>query len=427
MTTRTTRIPVRWMIIGLIAIATIINYIDRNALAVMWPEISKELGYGKDEYAVLVTSFMVAYAVGQLAFGRIFDKVGTRTGFVLAIAVWSIAIAAHAFARSMGSFIALRMLLGVSEAGAWPGTAKANAEWFPVKERALAQGIFNAGASIGAIVSAPLIATLFLLLGWPSVFLLIGIGGMLWIIPWLIVCRAPPEAHPWLSAAEREEILTGRVPANTDPDAVTYTPGLKELLRHKEAWGIVLARFLIDPIWWLFVSWLPIYLADSFGFDIKQIGLFGWVPFVGAAIGSLLGGWVAGRLISAGWEVGRARKAVIVAGGVVMVPALLATAVAATPLVAVLLIAVILFGFQLAISNIQTLPGDYLAGSAVGTLAGFSGMAAVLGVLVVTWTVPVLAEISYAPVFILSAAFVPLSILSILFLCRRVERLTPLP
>lgn len=426
MTTRKSTGSVRWMIIGLIAAATVINYIDRNALAVMWPEISKELGYGKEQYAVLVTSFMIAYAVGQLAFGRIFDKVGTRIGFVLAIAVWSIAIAAHAFARTMSSFIALRLLLGLSEAGAWPGTAKANAEWFPVKERAFAQGIFNAGASMGAIISAPLIATLFLLLGWQSVFLLIGIGGMLWIVPWLLVCRAPPERHPWLSAAEREEILTGRVPANTSAETETYAPGLMQLLRHKEAWGIVLARFTIDPIWWLFVSWLPIYLSESFGFDIKQIGLFGWVPFVGAAIGSLLGGWIAGQLIVAGWPVGKARKTVIVAGGLIMAPALLATSQASQPLIAVLLIAVILFGFQIAISNIQTLPGDYLAGPAVGTLAGFSGMAAVLGVLITTWTVPVLTKISYAPVFIMSAAFVPLALVSILLLCRRVERLTPI-
>lgn len=425
MTARTSRIPVRWMIIGLIAVATVINYIDRNALAVMWPEISKELGYGKEEYAHLVNAFMVAYAVGQLAFGRIFDKVGTRTGFVLAITVWSIAIALHAFARSLASFFALRLLLGVSEAGAWPGTAKANAEWFPIKERALAQGIFNAGASIGAIISAPLIATLFLLVGWQSVFLMIGIGGMLWIVPWLIVCKSPPESHPWLSSEEREEILTGRVPVNSDASVEAYKPGLLEVLRHKEAWGIVAARFLIDPIWWLFVSWLPIYLADSFGFDIKQIGLFGWVPFVGAAIGSLLGGWVAGRLIGAGWSVGKARKTVIMAGGIVMLPALLATAQASTPLVAVLLIAVILFGFQIAISNIQTLPGDYLAGSAVGTLAGFSGMAAVVGVIIANWTVPVLTQTSYAPVFIISAAMVPLAMLSILILCHRVERLTP--
>lgn len=409
----------RWVVIGLIAVATVINYIDRNALAVMWPEISKEVGASKEDYALLVTVFMVFYAIGQSLFGRVFDWLGARIGFVLSVLVWSASIALHAVASSVASFSVFRALLGVSEAGAWPGAAKANAEWFPTQERAFAQGVFNAGASIGAIISAPLVAFLFLALGWKATFVLIGVLGALWVVPWIVLYRAPPEAHPWVSAAEREHILSGRLqPAG---DGGEYVPTLSELLRHRESWAVILARFFLDPVWWLFVSWLPIYLAETFGFDIKQIGLFGWVPYVGAMLGSLFGGWLAGILIRRGWSVDRARKGVIALGGAIMLPGLLLAMNAADPLLAVLVIAVILFGFQTAIGNIQSLPADYFSGKAVGSLAGVSGTAAVIGVLGATWLVPAMTEISYAPIFALAAAIVPLSVLSVLFLGGRIE------
>ena len=416
------RSSVRWMIVGLIAVATIINYIDRNALAVMWPEISKDVGATKEDYALLVTVFMLFYAAGQFLFGRLFDIIGTRLGFALSIAVWSISIALHAVSHSILSFSIVRALLGVSEAGAWPGAVKANAEWFPARERALAQGIFNAGASIGAIVSAPLIAFLFLWLGWRGTFVLVGVMGFVWILPWLVIYRAGPDRHPWVNAAERAWI------AET-PDAAhaaardAYVPDMRQLLGHRQTWGILVSRFFLDPIWWLFVSWLPIYLADTFGFDIKQIGIFAWVPFVGAMFGSLSGGWLSGRLIAAGWSVDRARKWVITLGGVIMAPALIGAVLATDPVWAVLTIAAVLFGFQVAIGNIQTLPGDIFSGRSVGSLAGLGGMAAVAGTLITTWLVPVMTRDSYAPIFILVAALVPLSLLAVWLVTGRVERL----
>ncbi|MBD3838219.1 MFS transporter, partial [Brevundimonas sp.] len=197
----------RWVIIGMIAIATVINYIDRNALAVMWPAIASDIGATKADYALLVTIFMLFYALGQFVFGRLFDAIGVRLGFALSIGVWSISIALHALASSILSFSLFRAMLGLSEAGAWPGTVKANAEWFPPKERAFAQGIFNAGASIGAIVSAPLIALLFIAFGWKGTFLVVGALGFIWVLPWLIIYRAGPDLHPWVSAAERALIL----------------------------------------------------------------------------------------------------------------------------------------------------------------------------------------------------------------------------
>lgn len=405
----------RWGIIGLVAVATVINYIDRNALAVMWPAISKEIGADKADYALLVTIFMLAYAVGQSLFGRLFDVIGTRLGFTISILVWSASIALHSVARGLGTFGVLRATLGVSEAGNWPGAVKVNALWFPSNERAFAQGIFNSGAAIGAIIAAPLVAFLFGQLGWQATFLVVGMLGAAWLLPWLLVYRGDPGAHPWLSEAERAHIAGGPV------DAVTrgYAPGVRDLLRHKQSWGIILSRFFLDPVWWLFVSWLPIYLAETFGFDVAKIGLFAWVPFVGAMLGSLGGGWLAGVLIARGWPVLRARKTVIAIGGAIMLPALLLTTTAATPLYAVLLIAAILFGFQVAINNIQTLPSDYFGGGAVGSLAGISGSAAVAGTLITTWLVPVMTKHGYAPIFILAAAIVPLSVGAILFLGGR--------
>lgn len=398
----------RWCVIALIALATVINYIDRNALAVMWPEVSKEIGASKEDYALLVTIFMIFYAFGQSLFGRIFDAIGTRMGFTISIAVWSLSIAAHALVRSMPLLMVLRATLGISEAGNWPGAAKANALWFPSRERALAQGIFNAGASLGGIVSAPLIALLFVYFGWHGTFLLIGVLGFIWIVPWLWFYKADPEKHPGLSEEEREYILTGRTEAGQGD---SRRVPLGELLRYRQSWGVILSRFFLDPVWWLFVSWLPIYLAETFGFDVKQIGLFAWVPFVGAMLGSLFGGWFAGRIIGRGGGVHKARTLTIAIGCTIMLPSLLFTIGASDPLTAVLLIACILFGFQMAIGNIQTLPSDFFGGGAVGSLAGISGTAAVAGTLITTWLVPILTKTSYAPIFALSAAIVPISFL----------------
>ncbi len=417
-----TRPGLRWTVIALIALATVINYIDRNALAVMWPEVSKDIGADKADYALLVTMFMLAYAFGQALFGRIFDVIGTRMGFAVSIVVWSISIGLHSVARTLGMFALLRVTLGIGEAGNWPGAAKANALWFPARERAFAQGIFNAGASLGAIVSAPLIALLFTGFGWQTTFLIIATFGFLWLLPWLWIYRADPDAHPWLSAAERAHIAGG-AEAGERPQA--FSPGYREMLGYRQSWSIILSRFFLDPVWWLFVSWLPIYLAETFGFDVKQIGLFAWVPYVGAMLGSLSGGWLSGILIGRGWNALNARRAVITLGGAIMLPALLLTISAADPLSAVLLIAAILFGFQVAINNIQTLPSDYYGGGTVGSLAGLSGMAAVAGTLITTWLVPSMTADGFAPIFALAAALVPLSLLSVWLLGGRTAPVKP--
>ena len=418
----------RWIVVSLVAIATVINYIDRNALAIMWPAISEDLGMDLNDYALIVSFFMVGYAVGHSLFGKIFDMIGTRLGFVLAIVVWSISIMLHAATRSVLSLGLVRSMLGVSEAGNWPGATKSNAEWFPIKERALAQGIFNSGASVGAIVSAPVIALLYLQFGWQGTFIAVGLLGFLWLVPWLFVYKAPPERHPWLSDEEREYILSGQKTEKlSEEDSEQAAPGWGEMLRYRQSWAVISSRFFLDPVWWLFVSWLPIYLADRFGFDIAQIGLFAWVPYVGAALGAIFGGWLAGKLIKTGWSVNAARKLTITLGGAIMMPMLIATAFASTPLTAVLLIAVILFGFQFAIGNIQTLPSDFFAGKSVGSLAGVGGTAAVVGVLITTWMVPAITQESYVPFFLLGAMLVPPAVASVWIFGGRIEPVTSAP
>ncbi len=415
----------RWLIVTLVAIATVVNYIDRGALGFLWPEISEDLGLDKFEYAIILNVFTFAYAFGQTLFGKIFDWVGTRLGFVLSIVVWSAATMLHAVATGLASFAIFRGLLGLSEAGNWPGATKANAEWFPISERALAQGIFNSGAAIGGIISAPVVAYLFVFLdSWQATFIAVGALGFLWLIPWLIIYKTGPEAHPWISAEERDYILTGQRNLDTE-EAASYAPNSREILSRKESWGVILASFFLDPIWWLFVGWLPLYLSETYGFGVAEIGLYAWMPYVGAMFGAWFGGLLAQNRIAAGWTVNRTRKVVIALGGAIMLVSLLLTIVAATPLVAVLLMAAILFGFQTAVGNIQTLPSDFYSGKSVATLAGFAGTAAKLAVVGLNFLIPVLTVESYAPAFVVGSALAILTVLSVLVLCPQIRPLKP--
>ncbi len=415
----------RWVIVSLVAVATVVNYIDRGALAVLWPEISGDLGLTKTDYAIIINVFTFAYAFGQTLFGKIFDWIGTRLGFVLAIGVWSLATMLHAAANSLLTFSLFRGLLGLSEAGNWPGATKANAEWFPIKERALAQGIFNSGAAIGGIVSAPIVGVLFVFFdSWQITFISIGALGLLWLVPWLIVYKSGPESHPWLSETERNYILTGQRNEETN-EVAEYAPTSGEILSRKESWGVIMASFFLDPIWWLFVGWLPLYLNETYGFGVAEIAQYAAIPYVGAMFGAWFGGLLAQNRIKAGWSVNKTRKFVIGLGGLIMLISLLLTIKAATPMIAVLLMAAILFGFQTAVGNIQTLPSDFYSGDSVGTLAGFAGTAAKLAVVALNFLVPVITVNSYAPAFAVGAALAILTVLSVWVLCGKIQPLTP--
>ncbi len=415
----------RWWIIFLIAIGTVINYIDRSALGVMWWAegdcIAKDLGYttqdvAKQQYAIILNIFMVFYAIGQSLMGRIFDKIGTRLGFVLSITVWSIATMLHSVARSVLSFSIFRAFLAVGEAGNWPGAVKSNAEWFPQKERAVAQGIFNAGASIGSVISPPLIAILFVVFGWQVTFFALGALGFIWIIPWIILNKTTPEKHPWITEEERKYILEGR-PAEISPtENQDDKLSIPQILAHKESWAVLISRFFHEPIWWLFVGWMPIYLAATYGFDVKSIGAFAWVPYVGAAFGSIAGGWYSGKLLAKGKEIGRARKEAITIGSTLMFLGLVTTIFFAdTPEKFVVIVAFVLFGFQFSIGNIQTIPSDIFKGSSVGSLAGLGGTVGVFSVIVLNFLVPVITKTSFTPAFVIIALFVPLGVLAVFY------------
>ena len=415
----------RWLIVSLVALATIINYIDRGALAVLWPEISVDLGLTKTDYAIIINVFTFAYAFGQTLFGKIFDWIGTRLGFVLAIGVWSLATILHAVASSLTTFSIFRGLLGVSEAGNWPGATKANAEWFPIKERALAQGIFNSGAAIGGIISAPIVGILFVFFGsWQATFIVIGVLGLLWLVPWLIVYKTGPKSHPWLAEEERQYILTGQRNEETH-QAAEYAPTSREILSRKESWGVILASFFLDPIWWLFVGWLPLYLNETYGFGVAEIAKYAAVPYIGAMFGAWFGGLLAQNRIKAGWTVNKARKFVISLGGLIMLVCLLLTIKASTPLTAVLLMAAILFGFQTAVGNIQTLPSDFYSGESVGSLAGFAGTAAKLAVVLLNFLIPIITVNSYGPAFAVGAGLAIMTVLSVWIFCGHIQPLSP--
>ena len=416
----------RWYIIALIGLATIINYIDRGAINFMWPYIYKDFGIAdadsKNALALITTFFMIAYAIGQTVTGKMMDAIGTRLGMVVSIIGWSISIALHALAKSILSFNVFRFLLGISEAGNWPGATKSNAEWFPPKERAIAQGIFGAGASLGSVVAAPVIAALFLAVGWKVTFVVIALLGFLWIIPWLIINKSTPDKHPWITKEEQQYISHGVTNGQAAVAPAVYT--WKQLLRFRNTWGIISSRFFIDPVWWLFVTWLPTFLKEQYQFDMKQIGAFAWVPYLFAAIGGLAGGFYSSLQIKKGIAAPKARRKAITIGSVIMLLSLTAIAFYLDHLkeeanIAIALISATLFGFQFLINNIQTLPGDYFHGKNVGAVAGMGGTAAVMGTLITTWIVPVITKTSYTSFFIMGALMVPLAWICITFINKK--------
>ena len=417
----------RWWIITLIGIATVINYIDRSAINIMWPYIYKDFGIAdadnKNALALITTFFMIAYAIGQTVTGKMMDAIGTRLGMVVSIAGWSISIALHAIAKTISTFSIFRFFLGLSEAGNWPGATKSNAEWFPPKERAIAQGIFGAGASLGSVVSAPVIAILYLSIGWQGTFAGIAVLGLLWIIPWLLINKTTPDKHPWITKEEQDYILESKN-EKTKIAAESKVYSWRQLLNFKATWSIISSRFFIDPVWWLFVTWLPTFLKEQFHFDIKQIGAFAWFPYLMAAIGGIIGGYYSSRLIRKGVNAVVARKKATTIGCVIMLASLVAIVILLNqlkdqPAMAIGLISITLFGFQFLIGNIQTLPSDYFNGINVGVVAGMGGTAAVIGVLITTWMVPEITKTSYNSFFILAALLVPLAWLSLKYFAKK--------
>ncbi|HSB27457.1 MAG TPA: MFS transporter [Pyrinomonadaceae bacterium] len=432
----------RWWIVGLVFLATLINYIDRLTISVLAPVITRDLGLTNTEFGGIVTWFLLAYTISQGLSGKLYDRIGTRLGFVVSITIWSVAAIAHAFARGLGTLSLFRFVLGFGEAGNWPGAAKTVAEWFPIHQRAFGMAIFNSGAAIGSIVAPPLIVWLQLKYGWQTTFIVTGVLGFLWLALWLVFYRAP-DNHPWITPDELRVIkdteLQGLADAETrgrgdeDSHPVTVSPcprvsasnstRWRDLLRFRQVWAIVLSRFLTDPVWWLYITWLPKYLADARGFTLTKIGLFAWVPYVAADAGSLSGGWLSGHLIKRGWSVDRARKTVIVFASLLM-PAGILAAFVDDPLIALALIGVVLFGFQVWINNVQTLPSDFFPDKAVASVAGLGGTGAGIGSMIFIFTTGwVVDHFSYVPILVAAGLLAPIGTGVLFALAGRIKPL----
>ena len=415
----------RWWIIGLIFVATVINYIDRTAFALLWPQMGEDLGMDQSDYAFLLNVFMATYAISKFLSGRLYDKIGTRIGFTLSIIVWSLAAAFHAVARGIVSLSIVRGLLGLGEAGLWPGAVKSNGEWFPVKQRALAQGIFNSGASIGNVVAPIIIVFLYAEFGWKATYVILGLLGLIWVLPWLIFNKTNPHKHPWITDEEKAMLLNDNIDNNiVQDDTNTKSLSLGKILSFKESWGVLLCRFFIEPIWWFFAGWMPIYLNSKFNLSIEEIGNTMWISYLMAAAGSILGGLFTEVAIKRS-NVNIGRKLSIVVGSVLIIVGFVGIILFVKEtnfMTFIYLAGVALFGFQFAIGNIQTLSSDLLKGPSVGTLAGLAGTVAAVSPMIMNWFIgQITNEGTYLPAFVAITISVVMAVLVIFILIRKVR------
>jgi ACS family hexuronate transporter-like MFS transporter len=388
----------RWWIAALLFGATVVNYVDRQVLSLLAPILRDQLRISNTDYSRIIFAFLLAYMVMQGVSGRLMDRLGTRCGLALTISLWSVAAALHATARSAAGFGVFRFLLGIGEAGNWPGAVKAVAEWFPARERALATGFFNSGSIVGAMVAAPAVPWIALRYGWQAAFVVTGMLGFLWLVPWLVLYRLPTESH-WITSEELR-LLTKRGSAG---DESTSGPRRwRELLTYRPVWGLVFCRMLADPIWWFYVFWLPEYLARERHFTLSMIGNSVWIPFLTAGIGSFAGGLVSGLLVARGWTPVRARKAVMLAGAILMLAGTLAVS-ASRASIALALISTATFAYACWATNVLSLPGDLFPSRVVASVSGLSGTGGALGGMVFTLaTGALLDRFSYKPVFVIA-------------------------
>ena len=402
-------LAVRWRIAVMLCLITTINYVDRQAFSVAAPVLMDEFSLSNTEYGWITSGFLFAYAVGQLVTGPVIDRLGTKRAFSLAVIAWSLAGIAHAFGRGFLSFFTFRSLLGLSEAANFPAALKAVAEWFPRAERSMAVGILAVGPGLGAMITPPLIGLIIETLGWRAAFIVPGAIGLVWLWWWQRYFHSP-ERHPDMSERECQLILTGR----DRPEPPVKRPWYWAL-RYREIWGLMLSRFIGDGAFYFFVFWLPLYLSSARGFNIMEIALFAWIPFLALDIGSLAGGWFGQRLIRDGMSLDRSRKIVIWIGAL-MVPVALPAVTTDSAAAAIALISVAMFAMQFKASSLFTLPADLFPARDVATIWGLFGAVGSFGAMafnaVVGWTID---HYSYQPVFaavavmhILSAAMISL-------------------
>ena len=363
----------RWTIIVLLFFATTINYLDRQVLGLLKPTLEKDLNWTESDYSRVVMSFTAAYAIGLLIFGRIIDKIGTKVGYTISIIIWSVAAILHAAAKTTLGFSIARASLGLGEAGNFPAAIKAVAEWFPKKERALATGIFNSGANIGAVVAPIMVPLILGAYGWQEAFIITGAIGFIWLIFWWFIYEIPARKKK-LSTSEFAYIHSDNEEDETNSEPVKWA----KLFSFKQTWAFVFGKFLTDPIWWFFLFWLPSYFSSTFALDLKKPSIHLAVLYTFTTIGSIGGGYLSGYFIKKGWTVFRARKTAMLIFAFMVVP-IMAARYATNIWGAVALISFAAAAHQAWSANIFTTVSDMFPKKAISSVVGIGGMAGSLG------------------------------------------------
>ncbi|MGH9432763.1 MAG: MFS transporter [Terriglobia bacterium] len=411
---------IRWVICGLLFFASSVNYLDRQTLSVLKPHLQVVLHWSESDYGWIVFAFQLSYALMMVISGRLIDWLGTRLGFALTMIWWSLAAMSHSLARSAFEFAAARFALGAGEAGNFPASIKAVAEWFPEEERALATGIFNAGTNIGAVAAPPVVVWLTLHASWRYAFVVTGCLGFIWLIFWLSIYRKPPA----ISRASQQD------PEATKSDAAASFAASRRLwlrlLHTRQAWGFMLAKFMTDPIWWFYIFWIPSYLSQARGFTLVQIGYFAWIPFLAADIGSVLGGWASGFLMERGWSVNGARKITLAACALCM-PAGIAAVLASHAWAALALISVSTSAHQGWSANLFTLGSDMFPKEEVASVTGLGGAGGAVGGMIIA---PIAGYVlqwfhTYVPLFIIAGVMHPLAIIVLQLVVPRIGPARP--
>ena len=414
------RLPhLRWLICAVLFFGSVINYIDRGTISILSHHVQKIFSMSQSDYGWIIFSFQACYGVMMLVFGRIIDRLGTRAGFALAMAWWSCAAMGQALARGVGSFAVACGLLGMGEAGNFPGCIKAVAEWFPKRERALATGIFNSGTAVGAVISYPLVGWLFIRWGWQVAFVGTGALGFICVALWLLLYRLPRK-HPWITPTELQHIETehGNEHESTGPRLAWG-----KIFGYRQAWSFLLAKFMTDPVWWFYIFWLPKYLIEARHFSIENLRLFGFIPFVAAVPGSIVGGWLSGHLLRRGRSVNFARKTALLICAACMPLGIIAV-FSRSPWMSLLFISIGTASHQGWSANVFTLASDTFPKKDVGSVVGIGGAAGAFGGAILAWVAGhILQHHSYLPLFIIAGVMHPLALGVVQLLTPKIEKI----
>jgi MFS transporter, ACS family, hexuronate transporter len=385
----------RWWIIGLVMLGAIVNYLTRSTMGVAAPTILKDLGISVKEYSWITSAFQIGIML-QPVCGYVLDTLGLRTGFAVFAAAWSLIAMAHGLANNWQGFAALRGLLGLAEGSAQPAGMKAVATWFPAKERGFAGGMFNIGASLGSVLAPPLVVWAVLAWNWRAAFVLTGALGLAWVALWLAFYR-PPDQHPSMTDEERARIAAGQEAHLTDAGT---RPSVKSILKQRKFWGIALPRFLADPTWGTLSFWVPLYLSQTRGFDLKHIAMFAWLPFVAADLGCLFGPVIAHVLQQRGVSLVNARRWAFTVGATMMTGMMFVGRVE-SPYAAIALLCLGGFAHQTLSVTVITMASDLFRRDEVATVAGLAGMMGNLGVLLFSLLIGgLVTKIGYDPFFV---------------------------